>query len=638
MLALGNIAADGEFGAFAFCRIRLGLAFRLQGRIARQGNRAVPCALAVVAQQGRAARERQGLTRDGYVLQLQGRIITHGRVVSGAGGAQRAIVLDDEFALFDQGRALIAIIAAQREVARAGFGQASRARATDNAGIIAALQGQALAAGDCDIAPARERLQGFVLADGELGAAGRGQLDAGTAANGVAAGPGQFQFAIVHFSIARVEIGARELEPARAFLDEAAPAAADDALDQGIARALEGQVEGAVGDTGRAGQRQGLATGLAVDGARILKCYRAVPGIVAGGVLERAAAQGQGFGVGRAQAAREFQRAARVDPGAGRAARLRRAQRVFMGNAQRARVHRGLAAVGVGRREADGSRRGSVHRVLLQAHTGGAREHGVDRAVLQVVIARAERERAFGRAARIPASVVNRAGFQFHPVKGVVIAREVKRAAGDQQLAAGVDGAAPAQLEPADLDPGVACVGAGAHERERARAFFGQAPRDRAHARCRADDAGNQGIARAVQDQGMRGDIDAIGGIAQCQGVARAGVGVGDGGIVREHYRAAPAVAGPGVAQRALAHFAVKHAGPIQGQAFSDIEIVAGEFQGRAVAHGDGPSARAQRVGVGDGEHAIADRGRARVTAVAAQGESGRAGLAEVGGGRGRNG
>ena len=117
-------------------------------------------------------------------------------------------------------------------------------------------------------------------------------------------------------------------------------------------------------------------------------------------------------------------------------------------------------------------------------------------------------------------------------------------------------------------------------------------------------------------------------------------IGAVNGGVGSQRDRAPPGVIAADIAQCAEVNRVFRcadvHAQPVQGQAFVDIEIAAREFQGRAVAYGDGPSARAQRIGVSDGEDAGADRGRARVAAVAAEREPARAGLDEVGGGRGR--
>ena len=386
--------------------------------------------------------------------------------------------------------------------------------------------------------------------------------------------------------------------------------AADRAVEAGRERTGEPQVllpgRCAVYGAGQ-GQAARAVNAPAVAGQR----YRAVPGVGSAGVAQRApiiarAVQGQGLArdaVGPGGEV-EFQRAAIVY---GRAAGGI-AERARVLNFQRARVYGGLAAVGVGGREGHGT---PVS--LCQAHAGAAREDGVDRAILKVVIAAAEGEGAFDRAVLVPAAVGNRAVEQLHAAKGVIPAREIKGPVIDNQRAVFVDGVVLAEFQRAAFHPGVARVGVGSAQRERARAGLAQA------ARAGLDVALDADVARARDDEVAGGGVAAVEAdiAAQYQGLRK----TLDSGVARERNRAVPGVVGQGVqiAQRA------RQPQDLTG-GNAQIAGAARQCQGRAAGYsgpaiGGCPPRRAQRVVVLHAQRAVVDVDRAREGVVAAHGQ-----------------
>ena len=212
----------------------------IDNAVGPQRNRAAPFIKAMqIAQCATVQRERLGHIKVGLrgnlviqvarepALQFQGPAGVYGRAARRA--AQRVVVGDGECARFDRGQARVGVIAAQRELARARLGQI--ARAVDDPAIVAALHGQGLAARDVDLTFAIKRLEGLILADSELRARDIVQQDPGAAANGVAAGIGQHQFAIGDGGQARVGVRARKRGLAAAGLAQAARARADAPAD-----------------------------------------------------------------------------------------------------------------------------------------------------------------------------------------------------------------------------------------------------------------------------------------------------------------------------------------------------------------------------------------------------------------------
>ena len=429
------------------------------------------------------------------------------------------------------------------------------------------------------------------------------------------------------------------------------------------------------------GNAEAEAVGIAPNRGRARERDRARPDVVAAHIAQRAEivrfircaridappVQGQGFvkdEVERnkrcASFERQFQGRAAGHRGIGgghnAAHRIRRAQRLFMRDAQCARVHRGLAAIGVGRREEDGARRGHARRSrgargVILSQAAGPREDGAHGSVFEdVVIARVHKKPAPGqRATRKPARVNNPAILQEHAPEGILPARQVKRAArartGDDQPAAGVDGVASAQPEFATLDFGIARVAALAAEREPGQAGLGHGQPARAglnppcYVGVAIADEGQVAVGAGDVAREFQGLLVADFAFLAIPGEFHDAIGAVNGGVGSQRDHAPPGVVAADIAQCAPALAADTHAQPVQGQAFIDIEIAAREFQGRADIYNDAPGlarARAQRIGVSDGEDAGADRGRARVAAVAAEREPARAGLDEVGGGRGR--
>ena len=310
----------------------------------------------------------------------------------------------------------------------------------------------------------------------------------------------EFECAGLDFCAALVVVGrgrhgAIQHQRAHALLDQAAEAR-DLAAQEGLARPREGEVggprdggaiklqlfvfQGQIAAQRQAGRGGGTVAAGVVDRGVAREPHRAGPGVVAARISQRAPAnagqhalpvQGQVF-MGNVVIAseRQFQRA--VDDfglGSGHARRRaggrRRAQRVLVGDAERAPQDRGLARIGVGGvqgdRGVDYIASGIDAIILREARIAG--EHGVDHAAYEREAIntrpRGRGQLAFGGAARAPARVVDRAVVQGHAEKGVIKAREVKRAAGDQQHAIVVDGVGYAQLERAALDRCVARVG-----------------------------------------------------------------------------------------------------------------------------------------------------------------------------------
>ena len=451
------------------------------------------------------------------------------------------------------------------------------------------------------------------------------------------------------------------------------------------------------------GNAEAEAVGIAPNRGSARERDRARPDVVAAHIAQHAEivrfircaridappVQGQGFikdeVEGRRSCAsfeREFQGRAAGHRGIGggddAVHRIRRAQRLFMRDAQCARVHRGLAAVGVGRREEDGARRGHARRsrgalgvILPQAagpredgarrgharrsrgalgvilpQAAGPREDGAHGSVFEdVIVARVDNKPAPGqRAIRKPARVNNPAIIQPHAPEGILPARQVKHPArartGDDQPAAGVDGVASAQPEFAALDFGIARVAALAAQREPGQAGLGHGQPARAglnppcYVGVAIADEGQVAVGAGDVAREFQGLLIADFAVNAIPGEFHDAIGAVNGGVGSQRDRAPPGVVAADIAQCAPVLAADTHALPVQGQAFVDIEIAAREFKGRAVAYGDGPSARAQRIGVSDGEDAGADRGRARVAAVAAEREPARAGLDQTGRGR----